>query len=45
MKWATPLSLNIAEFLRARVLEGRSMKRFHLALGVADVEAAPPSVM
>jgi hypothetical protein len=42
---ATPLSLNIAESVHARVLERRAMKRFHLALGVADVEAYPPSVM
>jgi hypothetical protein len=28
-----------------RVLEGRALKRFYLALGVADVEASLPSVM
>jgi hypothetical protein len=29
----------------ARGLERRAMKRFHLALGVSDVEASPPNVM
>jgi hypothetical protein len=28
-----------------RVLERRAMKRFRLALGVQDVEAAPKNVM
>ena len=31
--------------LSVRVLERKAMKRFHLALGVSDVETFPPSVM
>jgi hypothetical protein len=38
------LQSNVAELVRARVLEWRAMRRFHLALGVSDVEPFPPSV-
>ena len=39
------LQPNIAEPFRARGIERSFMRRFHVALGVSDVEASPPGVM